>query len=248
MSNQIITAPIIIRVKCPVCEEKTEITISPEDFENALSGIVRIPIRHEYPIPHMIIVDIDQYGFVRGAYIYRKIIRPTTIPIGEVIDILGTERTTYLLYYFLRYEDIIGIHGRDELVKNARLLAQLVGEANKVQVAGTKNIINIDKIRRPKAAIQPLRQIIVQSARLQTDDAKAEWIRGEYNRIKNGLKELEKVFDMRKSWTLDSLLRAIKANINKDELRLLVDILEDRGYKASRRIRNAEYKIKSFFG
>ena len=50
----------------------------------------------------------------------------------------------------------------------------MLDEAEKI--AESSNIINIDKIRKPKATIQPLRQILLQSLRLKTNSAKAEWI------------------------------------------------------------------------
>jgi len=245
LSQQVIARPVIIRVKCPVCGEQTEVTVSSEDFQNALSGIVRIPIQHQHPTPHLIIIDIDRYGFIRGAYIYRRVIQPTKIPVGEAIDVLGIEKTTYLLYYLLRYEKL-RLAGKREIVDKAKLLIHVVGETTKI--GESKNVINIDKIKKPRATIQPLRQIVLQSLRLETDDAKAEWIKGEYRRLKDGLKELENVFETRKSWTLDELLKSLKTGINKDELRLLLDIIEDRGYKVSKRIKNAEYKIKGLFG
>jgi len=235
----------MIRIKCPACGEQTEVIVSPEDFRNALSGIVRIPIQHEHPTPHLIIVDIDRYGFVRGAYIYRRVIQPTEIPIGEIINSLGIEKTTYILYYFLRFDRLKAV-GRSELVDKVRLLAQVLAEPRKL--GESKNVVDVDRIRKPKATIQPLRQILLQSLRLKANDAKAEWIRGEYKRLKEGLKELEEIFETKATWTLDTLLRSLKTSINKDELRLLLDIMEDKGYRVSKRIRNAEYKIKGLFG
>jgi len=245
LSQQAIIKPLTIRIKCPVCGEQTDISISPEDFQNALSGVVRVPIQHDRPVPHLIIVDVDKYGFIRGAYVYRRTIQPTQIPVGEIIDALGLERATYILYYFLRY-DKLKITGKKELVDKARLLSYVLDEAEKI--AESSNIINIDKIRKPKATIQPLRQILLQSLRLKTNSAKAEWIGGEYKKLKEGLRELEEIFETRPSWTLDMLLKLLEGSINRDELRLLLDIMEDKGYKVSKRIRDAEYKIKGLFG
>ncbi len=138
-----------------------------------LSGVARVPIQHDRSVPHLIIVDVGKYGFfIRGAYVYRQTIQSTQISVGKIIDALGLERVTYILH-FSRYNKL-KITSKKELVDKVRLLSYVLDEAERL--LNKQNIINIDKIRKPKATIQPLRQILLQSLRLKTNSAKAEWI------------------------------------------------------------------------
>ena len=246
--SQVITKPLILRIKCPVCNTVDEIVVKPEYFEASLAGIVRIPIEHRTPTPHMIIVDIDQHGFVRGSYLYRETIRPTTVRIDEIIHNLGEERIVYILYYLLRSEKIY-LKGKEADISNVNRLLTLLNETHKLVMKPDKSVfsINLDRLKKPKAALRPLRQIILYTNGLSTNDAKAEWIRGEYSRLKKALEELRDVISMDRKWTLDELCGSLVSKINKDDLRLLLDILEDIGYRVSSKIKDAEYKVKSLF-
>ncbi len=243
-----ISKPLLLKVRCPLCSTVEEVLIKPEYFKDSLTGIVRIPIEHREPSPHMIIIDIDQHGFIRGSYLYRKKISPTTIKIGEVISNLGVEKVAILLYYLLMADHIF-LKGKSKELNSAKKLVVLLDEESKLTTSPSKETISLDieKTRKPKATLHPLRSIIIHSNGLSTDDAKAEWIRGEYQRLKKALNELVDVLSMDRKWTLDELCESLASDVNKDDLRLLLDILEDRGMRISNKIRDAEYKVKSLF-
>lgn len=240
--------PISLIFRCPECGKNVEVYIKPQEFVDSLSGIVRIPIEHKKPSPHMLILDIDQNGFVRGAYLYRYKPKVHMIPIKEIMDYLGIENLAYFLYYLLKGTKIF-LHGDNKAIKMAKQFANLVNERDIIvsDKREAKEKINPKKIKKPKAAIRSLLQIISRIANLSSDDARSEWIRREYTKLKKGLTRLKNIINSRDSWTLDELLSEIKMNINKDDLRLLIDILEDVGCRISAKIKDIEYKIKSMF-
>ncbi|MEX0567918.1 MAG: hypothetical protein Q6363_002020 [Candidatus Njordarchaeota archaeon] len=246
--QQALPKPLSLTIKCPECGRDVHVIIKPQDFEDSLSGLVRIPIEHSEPSPHMLILDIDQSGFVRGAYLYRYISKPRIVKIGGLIENLGIKNLAYILYYLLK-GDKIYLHGDEKTIKMISDLAFLLGEKNIIvsNKNEAKERIDIKKIKKPKATMRPLLQIVLRAANLSSDDARTEWIKKEYSKLKEGLELLKDIIATKNSWTLDSLLVEIKADVNKDDLRLLLDILENKGYKVSTKIKDTEYKIKSMF-
>lgn len=248
MSREALLKPISLSFKCPECGRYVHVSVKPQEFVDSLSGIVRVPIEHKDPSPHMLILDIDQNGFVRGAYLYKYTPKLHVAPVKEIMDYLGIENLAYFLYYLLKGTKIF-LHGDDKAIKMVKQLASLVNERDIIVLnkKEAREKINPRKIKKPKAAIRSLLQIISRIANLSSDDARSEWIRREYTKLKKGLTRLKNIISSRDSWTLDELLSEIKMDINKDDLRLLIDILEERGYRVSAKIKDVEYKIKSMF-
>lgn len=236
-----IVEPIEIKIKCPVCQKDIYIRLTERDFENSPSGIIRVPVEHSDPYPHILIVDVDSTGFVRGAYLYKKIMKKTMYQVSQIIDKLGEERAVMILFNLLLH-DKITFEGREELVKEAKELVEMLEETNKLGNQGKK--INIDKTTPPKAAIYVLRQIIRLSKRLPTDSAKYEWIKGEYSRLKRGLEAVRSLLVQKRKWTSAELIKNVDVNLSKDDLRLIIDILDLKGLDASRKLKDKEYKVK----
>ena len=67
-------------IRCPVCHEVFAVSVDWEKVKSDPSGVLTLPIIHEAEgyAPHLIVISIDPHGFIRSAYLYRKLIKPET--------------------------------------------------------------------------------------------------------------------------------------------------------------------------
>lgn len=242
---------INICIRCPLCNKKCEIFVDREEVENDPSGIVRVPIEHDSPEPHILVVDIDSSGFPRGIYIIRGYGGLERIPVADVIRSIGLENFARLLCWLLIYDNVC-LYGYDE--DTARLLRMLLS----CIFSGAKRFVSEDKaekkinifnvpmlefnidliVRRIKTAISSIRD----------HKSLAAYIRHEVQKYADFLEVLEKIMKQSaRKLTMEDLIKMTDNELGKEEIKILLAILRARGISVEDKVIVPEFRITEVF-
>ncbi len=242
---------ITIKVKCPFCGSENEIYVDKEEIAKDPSGIVRIPIEHDVPQPHILVVDVDSHGLIRSAYLIKGYAVLERIPVFDIIDAVGIDNFAKLLCWLLTYDDIY-IYGRDpSIVKLLRaLLAYVFGGQRKIAIeekARTK--LNIFNTPQPEFSIDLiLRRLRSAMRNIKDPKSLAAYLRHEIRKYLDYLRIFERVLkETTRKLTIKDLIRLSENKLRDDEVKFLLAILRMRGINVEKKVLIPEFKITEIF-
>jgi len=245
------TQGYFIKVKCPFCNRESEIYIDKEEIARDPSGIIRIPIEHETPEPHLLVIDIDLHGFVRGAYLIRGYAVLEEIPVFAMINIVGMENFAKLLCWLLAYDNV-HIYGFDqELVKSLRILLAYIFKGRKKLVPEEKARIKIDVFNVPFLEFSI--DLIIRRLRFAIDRVKdsrslVAYLRHEIGKYLDCLQVFEKVVnETAKRLTIRDLIQITENKLRDDEVKFLLAVLRAKGIEVEKKVTVPEFKITEIF-
>mgnify|MGYP000020465167 CR=1 FL=1 len=242
---------ITIKVKCPFCGGENEVYVDKEEIAKDPSGIIRIPIEHDAPQPHILVVDVDSHGFIRGAYLIKGYAVLERIPVFDVIDAVGIDNFAKLLCWFLAYDDIY-IYGRDpSIVKLLRILLTYVFEGQRKIAIEEKARMKLDifNIPQPEFSIDLiLRRLRSAMRNIKDPKSLAAYLRHEVGKYIDYLGIFERVLkETTRKLTIKDLIGLSEDKLRGDEVKFLLAILRMRGIDVEKKVLIPEFKITEIF-
>lgn len=223
-----------------------EIFVDREEVLNDPSGILRIPIEHETPESHMLVVDVDASGFVRSAYLIRKYITIENIPVIDAIKITGIKNFSRILGWLLAYDNIY-LYGHDkEIVKWIRIvLTHVFGSDNKI-VSESKAKIRIDvfNVKAPDFSVDIIeRRLKIGIDNIKNNKALVAYIRNEILKYVKYLSLFRKHLLSVKKASIKNLVKLTNNELGEYEVKLLMAILKLQGIDVDKKVSCPEIKM-----
>lgn len=238
-----------LKVKCPYCGVEDEVIINRNEILSSESGILRIPIEHEEPEPHMIIIDIDATGFIRGTYLIKKYVPIQKIPVLDAISVIGPEKFARILGWGLLTKNLY-IYGDDpELVDWTRKIIAYAsdGDIKTDDENGTR--IYLFNPPLPDFSVNLLKSNIESALkRIKENKAMAAFLRHEIKKYLRYLDTLaEIVKSAKKKLSLKDLTKATNQELSPVEIKFLLMILMTKGTDVAKKVKISEVKIVELF-
>ena len=211
---------------CPVCKKTYAFSIDLGFLEKAEGGITSIPIEHGVP-PHLVIVEVDTEGMVRGVRVLKEAIKPIEkLPKIDFIDLvkkLGSKLLGVVSFWYLTGKEIQFTGKNKEKVRLATVyrdyLESLIGK-----LKGGKIVINLENPQIPLISIDPLIRIFefIESGKIRIADF---WVQREIKRFKEGVDFLGKLCESGATYKKKDLLEKMGKKYRYDEIIMMIEIV-----------------------
>ena len=240
-----------IKVKCPLCKSITEVFVPKDDLINCPGGILRIPIEHDTPEHHILVLDIDPNGFVRGSYIIRKYYAEEKIPVLDIITIIGIDNLSKLIGWGLSHDKLF-VYGEDiDIARWTKTFIALIFRP-KTKLATSESeakvILNIFNVKPPKFNVDLIKSRVKMAARMRQNKSVISFLRHEVSRYVKYLDLFEEIITKtKKKLSLNDLIAKTKNELNKREVKFLLAILKSKGINVTDKVSVTEIKIAELF-
>lgn len=237
-----------IKIKCPLCGVEEEISVKTKDVIENPAGIVRIPIEHQNPIPHILVLDIDSNGFIRGAYLIKRYIDIENVPIRDTILAVGLKNFARIIGWILGGYNIVFRGSDEQLIRNLKAMLRFIfGEiamknANKVLL----DPLNVKEL---PYSVELIERNINSALRSIADDkALMSYIKNEISKYANTIEKLMEYLNSTKERvTFNELKQRVGSELSDYELKFLIAILTFIDPKMRKKIDMPEVRITDLF-
>lgn len=232
--------------RCPVCKKTYAIMVDSNYLKKAEGGITSIPFEHGEP-PHLLVIQVDTFGMVRGTMVYEKPKVEATgrFTLKEIVDSLGSDLMATITFWYLANRRAKPIGADKDLTDKVNFF---LDDFLKPVLGNTDESINLDinDPKKPYVTLEPLVRIFkpIQTGKVKLAEF---WIKRELERLREGLDTLNKLHRSRKTYTKSDLLGILGAKFRYDEIILLIETLRYRGLDVDSVFDVKEIKIKRLF-
>lgn len=243
---------VVVKIKCPSCSLENEIYIDSTEFERASGGLIRIPIEHVVPQPHILVVDVDIYGTPRSAYIIKDYSITGGISISAILDAIGIDNLSKILAWLLIYDDV-DIYGHDpNIVKLVLMLLNQIFEGFKKVSTNRKDAkvrFNIFNVPRPSFSLDLInRRLRLAIKNISDPSSLIAFLKNELIKYLTHIEIFEKVIEEVESpLSLSDLARISGSNLLEEEIKFILTVLKAKGVNLSRKVDIPEFKVTELF-
>ncbi|MCR8471302.1 MAG: hypothetical protein NDP23_06240 [Crenarchaeota archaeon] len=243
---------IMVKITCAFCSTENEVCINKAELENEPSGVIRIPIEHVTPQPHLLIVDIDVHGTLRGAYIIKDYSLLEGVLMGEILDTIGISNLSKLLAWLLVYDEV-DLYGRNPDVTKliSTFLSHVFGNARKISLGKEKARVRLDvsNIPEPEFSLSVINRRLQSAVKnIKSSSSLIAFLKNEFERYVTYINVFEEALkSTKRRLTMDDFIRISEGKLQRDEIKLILAVLKARGIDVSRKVEIPEFKIAELF-